>query len=124
MCSTLLSSATATTVKNSIEVYNDKPITGDVFALTSDELRTRTIDHFAAQSRAVTNQDYKSVIYSMPAKYGSIKRCQIVRDEDSFKRNLNVYILSENADGKLTKANNSLNFILILCLSVVTTVIE
>jgi hypothetical protein len=38
----------------------------------------------------------------MPSNFGSVKRANIVQDKDSFKRNLNLYVISENIDGKLT----------------------
>ena len=44
----------------------------------------------------------------MPPEFGAIKRANIIRDPDSFKRNLNVYILAENANGKLTTAPQTL----------------
>ena len=89
-------------VVNSIEVNNEDPIIGDVSYPTTEELKRRVYDHYAAQSRAVTKQDYVSTVYSMPPQYGAIKRATIVRDDDSFKRNLNLYLISENSDGTLT----------------------
>lgn len=103
-----LNSVTAKSVRTSIECFNESPITGDVTPVTSDELRMRTMDNYAAQNRAVTTQDYKSVIYALPQKYGAIKRCQIVRDVDSFKRNINIYLLSEDQRGFLTTASQTL----------------
>jgi len=44
----------------------------------------------------------------MPSQLGAIKKCHVIRDADSFKRNLNLYILSEDANGKLIKANDTL----------------
>ena len=95
-------------VSRSLEVFNPEPIVGDVTDPTSEELRIRTLDSFATQNRAVTKNDYESMVYSMPSKFGAIKRCKITRDPDSFKRNLNLYILSESSDGTLTLANQTL----------------
>ena len=44
----------------------------------------------------------------MDPKYGKIKRCNIMRDPDSLKRNLNMYVLAEDQNGKLTSCNDSL----------------
>ena len=44
----------------------------------------------------------------MPAAFGSIKRANVVRDPDSFKRNLNVYILAEDTSGDLSIPNQAL----------------
>jgi len=95
-------------VIRSIEVSNDEPILGDVSLPSVDELKTRAMGNFATQNRAVTKQDYISATYAMPGKFGAIKRCTIFKDEDSFKRNLNLYILSENSDGELVLASKTL----------------
>ena len=44
----------------------------------------------------------------MPAKFGKIKRVNLEQDRDSFKRNLNLYVLSEDTIGNLTQANTTL----------------
>ena len=103
-----ISGADITAIRDSIEVSNEEPIFGDVKPITPDELRTRAIDSFASQNRAVTKQDYLSIIYRMPAKFGSIKRANIIQDKNSFKRNLNLYVVSEDADGTLTDAPDAL----------------
>jgi len=41
----------------------------------------------------------------MPKKFGSIKRINTVRDDDSLKRNLNIYVLCEDSNSFLTEAN-------------------
>ena len=103
-----LSNATISSVNASLEVSNPDPIVGDVSQITSEELRTRTKDFFATQNRAVTQRDYESIVYAMPEKFGAIKRCKIVRDSNSFKRNLNLYVLSEDSNGNLVFANDLL----------------
>ncbi len=97
-----------TSVIQSLEVDNDAPILGDVEPLLEDEIRTRAYATFASQNRAVTREDYISVCYRMPSKFGKIKRVNIEQDKDSFRRNLNVYVLSENIAGNLTQANATL----------------
>ena len=92
-------------VKQSIEVDNEFPITGDVKMPSIVELKHRIYDTFATQNRAVTQQDYESVVYQMPRKFGGIKRCKIMRDHDSFKRNLNLYVVSEDEFGNFTRTN-------------------
>lgn len=95
-------------VESSIEVYNEEPIVGSVSIPTTQELKRRTYDTFATQNRAVTKTDYESLVYAMHPKYGSIKRCNIVRDPDSLKRNLNLYIIGEDDRGKLATANSTI----------------
>jgi len=100
--------ATRATIRDSLQVTNEEPIVGDVRAITPDEIRLRALDAYASQNRAVTKQDYLSIIYKMPAKFGSIKRANIVQDKNSFKRNLNLYVMSEGVDGKLSLASSTL----------------
>ena len=68
----------------------------------------RIFDTFATQKRAVTSTDYVSMIYNMPAKFGAIKRARVVQDQNSLKRNLNVYVVSENTNGNLVAANSTI----------------
>jgi len=100
-----LSGAAVSAVINSLEVNNETPIVGNVTNPTTNEIKRRIFDTFATQNRAVTQADYENVAYRMGAKYGSIKRCSVQRDPSSAKRNLNMYIISEDSQGKLTKTN-------------------
>ena len=95
-------------VRDSLEVTNEKPILGDVSLPTADELKQRVNDTFASQNRAVTADDYEALIYRMPSKFGRIKRAKLLRDHDSFKRNLNLYILSEDSQGNFITSNSLL----------------
>jgi len=99
---------TVKTVRQSIEVNNESPIIGDVSSPSSEELKRRIYDHYASQNRAVTKLDYVSTIYSMPPQFGAIKRAMVVRDDDSFKRNLNIYLIAEGSNGKLAQASTNL----------------
>lgn len=94
-------------VIGSVEVDNEEPIIGSVSPLTNDEIKIRALSYFASQNRAVTKQDYISLIYSMPSRFGAVKRVNITQDKDSFKRNLNMFVVSEDADGFLTKTNDT-----------------
>jgi hypothetical protein len=105
---TELNQATVRTVRQSIEVNNESPIIGDISTPSSEELKRRIYDNFATQNRAVTKLDYVSTIYSMPPQFGAIKRAMVVRDDDSFKRNLNIYVIAEGANNKLAQANTNL----------------
>ena len=92
----------------SLESFNEEPIVGDSRLPSSEEIRRRTIDFFATQNRAVTQLDYEALVYAMPEKFGSVKRCRIIRDPDSLRRNLNLYLISENTRGKLTQTNTTI----------------
>ena len=95
-------------VRNSLEVTNEEPILGDISIPDSTELKQRVYNSFASQNRAVTREDYMSLIYQMPSTYGAIKRVNVLRDPDSFKRNLNIYVVSENEDGSLIESNQTI----------------
>jgi len=95
-------------VRSSLEVKNSEPIVGSSVSPSSEEIKQRAISYFATQNRAVTLNDYEATVYAMPGKYGSITRCNVILDQDSFKRNLNLYILTSDKNKKLVAANNVL----------------
>ena len=95
-------------VINSLEVTNEEQFVGSVSLPSSEEIRQRAFSYFATQNRAVTAQDYQAICYGMPAKFGMIKRVAILKDPDEFKRNVNIYVMSENSSGKLVVANTTL----------------
>jgi hypothetical protein len=92
-------------VRASIEVNNEEPIVGDNPEINAEELKFRVYNTFGAQNRAVTEKDYEALVYNMPPEFGSVKRVSLVKDYDSFKRNLNMYVISENSNGSLTNSN-------------------
>ena len=95
-------------VISSLEVNNEDPIVGDTSLPTVEELKQRIYNVYASQNRAVTALDYKSLCYSMPPRFGSIKRVNVIKDPGSFRRNLNAYVISEDEDGKLTQSNTTI----------------
>ena len=95
-------------VRAGIEVDNPEPIVGNIEAPSTEELRQRILSSFTTQNRAVTREDYIYLAYSMPGKFGTVKRANIVRDPDSQKRNLNMYIISEDSDGNLVRSSSAL----------------
>ena len=103
-----LSTTSVSEVITSIEVSNEEPIVGDVTNPTSSEIKRRIFDTFPTQNRAVTQADYENMIYRMPSKFGSIKRCSAQRDPDSRRRNINIYVISEDNFNNLTLTNNTI----------------
>lgn len=102
-----LSTAIISNVRDSLEVLNEAPLIGDVTTINSEELKRRIENSFASQNRAVTEKDYEALAYSMPTKYGSIKRINAVKDSNSLKRNLNLYVLCEDSNNKLIAPNQT-----------------
>ena len=104
----LLTNVKMGAIYESLEVSNEVPISGDVSTPNTDELKQRIFDTFPTQNRAVTQADYENVAYRMPAKFGSIKRCSVQRDAASAKRNLNMYVISEDPFKKLIQTNSTI----------------
>ena len=92
-------------VRGSLEVTNDTPITGDTDSLTREEIRLRASSHFATQGRAVTAQDYESLVYNMPSKFGGVMRVAIINDPSSSNRRLSMYVVSADRNENLQKTS-------------------
>jgi len=105
--STLLPSKVAV-INSSLEVANEFAIVGDITNITTnaEELKTRINNFYSAQSRAVTIQDYTTLVYSMPARFGAVKRCMVLQDNNSFKRNINIYVISQDSNNRLIQTNS------------------
>jgi phage-related baseplate assembly protein len=101
-----LDEAQVSFVRNSLEITNEEPITSVNSDITLEELKQRAMASYASQNRAVTKQDYESLVYNMPNKFGAIKRANIVNDPSSTNRRLSMYVISENSDGNLATTNS------------------
>lgn len=95
-------------VGSSLEIANDEPIVGSAERMTNEELKQRALSYYASQGRAVTKQDYESLIYSMPNKYGIIKRVSVVNDPSATNRRMAIYLVSEDPTGKLVVSNDKI----------------
>lgn len=104
----LLSSVKTSAVISSLEATNEEPIQGDTSNLTNEELRVRASTYYSTQNRAVTKQDYESMIYNMPNKFGSIKRVSVVNDPSASNRRMAIYLISENSSQQLVQANSKI----------------
>jgi hypothetical protein len=100
-----LSTSKVNDVITSLEVRNESPIVGSTREDSAEEIKFKAYGMFNSQNRAVTQQDYLSLIYSMPPKFGSVKRAAVVQDKNSFKRNLNIYVLSEDVNNNFVQSN-------------------
>lgn len=93
---------------SAFEVENEDIIAGFVDVPTLEELKIRSLGAFGTQNRAVTRQDYINLIYRMPAKYGAVKRANVIQDPDSIKRDINIYIISSDQNNELSLASTTL----------------
>lgn len=100
-----LNNSIVTYMRTTLEVSNDEAILGKVTNDTLEEIKIKSSNIFAAQNRAVTFSDYESLIYSMPKEFGSIKRTLVKKDLNSFKRNMNIYVISEDENGYFANTN-------------------
>ena len=103
-----LDSGLVETVIASLEVDNEDPILGDTSIILADEIRERAAGAYASQNRAVTRSDYISLVYRMPPKFGRVRKCNVIRDANSLKRNLNLYLLAEDVNGNYAEPNINL----------------
>jgi len=113
-----LDGAILAVVKQSLATNNPQSATGGANTETVDDIRNNALAYFGAQDRTVSKEDYVIRCYSLPAEYGSVAKAYIVQDEqlnffDQTKRHLNpmamnLYILSQDIDGNLVRANSAL----------------
>jgi len=102
-----LNSKQVSEVRASLECSNPMPITSiEESTITVQEIKQRAKASFASQSRAVTKQDYESLVYNMPPKFGAVKRANIVNDPSSTNRRISLYVVSEDDTGALEVANS------------------
>jgi len=105
---TTLSTAQKNYVIDTLEVTNEEPMVGDVEIPSAEEIKIRAASMFASQKRAVTKQDYISLVYNMPPHFGGVKRCNVIQDKDPLKRNLNLYVISEDEENILVETNDTI----------------
>jgi len=105
---TSLNQSKMSAVIGSLEITNEEPIVGATEQITTEELKQRAKGYYTTQSRAVTRQDYESMIYNMPNKFGIIKRVSVINDPSATNRRAAIYVISEDQNGNLTTATSSL----------------
>ena len=91
-------SSVNTQVVQSLKVTNVTPAIGGANQPTVDEIRNMISYNFAAQNRAVTLNDYKSVIENMPPTFGAAAKVNVMEEDNKIK----VKLLSFDTNGNLT----------------------
>jgi hypothetical protein len=118
-----LNSVTANTVFNSLAASNPVAASGGGDGDTEEEIRQNSSANFASQQRNVTQDDYLVRTLSMPAKYGTISKAYIeptkAQSISAGESNsiLDLYVLSNDANGYLTTASAALKQNIITYLS-------
>jgi hypothetical protein len=105
---TALDNSKTSYIRNNITSNNDQPINGALNFSTTQEVAQIIKSAKGSQSRAVTTKDYAASAYLMPEKFGSVKRVSVTRDENDLKRNLNMYVMSQDFQGNLQKPSTTL----------------
>lgn len=102
-----------TQVINSLTVRNITPAIGGSDQPTIEEIRNMIAYNFATQNRAVTLNDYKSLIETMPSTYGAPAKVNVLEEDNKVK----IKLLSYDDKGSLTDIvsntlkNNILNYL-------------
>ena len=100
-------------VQQSLRVTNVTPAIGGADQPTIEELRNMVSYNFSAQDRAVTLNDYKSLIETMPSTYGAPAKVNVMEEDNKVK----IKLLSYDENGNLTDIvsntlkNNILNYL-------------
>jgi len=88
------------TVIGSLRCNNVTAAIGGGDLPTTEEVRNMVTYNFAAQKRAVTINDYNSLLKTMPSKYGAPAKASITEIDNK----INIQVLSYDTTGSLTEA--------------------
>lgn len=86
-------------VVSSLVINNVTAAIGGANPPSTEEVRNMVAFNFAAQKRAVTVNDYKSLIDTMPGKFGAPAKVAITENNNK----ISIQILSYDQNGKLTQ---------------------
>lgn len=102
-----LDSVKAGQVLSSLTITNYSQATDGINGYTVDDIKQLVPIFYASQKRAVTLEDYVSIMYNFPAKYGGIYRATALNDTLDISA-IALYILTMDYDGNLQYASNLL----------------
>ena len=130
--------ATFDAMMSSVTVTNDQAASGGGTAPTVEQIRQSAMGYINAQGRIVTASDYEKRVLSMPAKYGTIHKAFVIKDDaitaitnftqeetvsvtsldpdddinyvenNPINTNINLYLLGIDANQKLVTVNNAI----------------
>lgn len=92
-----------TSVINSLSCNNVTAAIGGAGFPSTEEVRNLVAFNFSAQNRAVTINDYESIIRTMPSQFGAPAKVSITEENNKIK----VKILSYDDSGKLTEITSN-----------------
>ena len=100
-------------VNDSLRVTNVTPAVGGADQPTIEEIRNMVAYNFSAQKRAVTLNDYKSLVETMPSTYGAPAKVNVMEEDNKVR----IKLISYDQYGNLTDTvsntlkNNILNYL-------------
>ena len=92
------SELTNSSVVNSLRANNVTAAVGGAGVPSLEEIRNYVSFNFSAQKRAVTVQDYESIIRNMPSEFGAPAKVSITENDNKIL----IQLLSYDTSGKLT----------------------
>jgi len=92
------SEITNSSVVNSLRANNVTAAVGGAGVPSLEEIRNYVSFNFSAQKRAVTVQDYESIIRNMPSEFGAPAKVSITENDNKIL----IQLLSYDTSGKLT----------------------
>ena len=125
------------TMLSSVTVTNDEAASGGGSPPSVEQIRQSAMGYINAQSRIVTSTDYEKRVLSMPAKYGTVHKAFVIKDDainavvkytkeaqqgiesidpeddvnyvdDSpINTNINLYVMGLDSNNRLSTINNS-----------------
>ena len=90
-------------VVNTLRCNNVTAAIGGANAPTTEDVRQMVSFNFSAQNRAVTINDYESIIRTMPSQFGAPAKVSITEENNKIK----IKMLSYDANGTLTDTISS-----------------
>ena len=104
-----LNSTTAQYVFDSLASNNRTAASGGKDGDTIEEIRQNSISNFTTQLRNVTADDYLVRALSMPSRYGKVSKAHTQKPKaDEANTTLDLYVLTEDANNKLTVASDTI----------------
>ena len=104
-----LNSTTANYIFGTLATNNETAASGGQDGDTVEEIRQNTVSQYSSQLRNVTANDYLVRALSMPSKFGVVSKAHVQKPKaDENLSSLDLYVLSQDQNGKLKTSSSSL----------------
>jgi len=92
---------------NSLSILNDEAGQDGMDSLSIDDIKQLIPIYYNSQRRLVSLTDAQILIYSLPAKFGSVSRCRVDKDPND-SLSIAVWILGLDNQGNFALSSNAL----------------